>query len=309
MKVCFVGIGSIGTRHLRNLVTICENRGIALEIHAFRESSRKINDELKCFIQKEIYEIDELDKNYDITFITNPTYKHYESIKLFKLRTKHMFIEKPIFDKSTYNIDSMIDLDNKSVYYIAAPLRYTDVIQEIKTIIENESIYSARIICSSYLPDWRPGVDYRNIYSAHREQGGGVSIDCIHELDYIVYLFGFPDEVINARGTYSHLEINSDDLSVYIFIYKDRLVELHLDYFGREKKREIELIGRNGSIIGDLNRGEIRFSNKETISYQGNINNMYLKELEHFMDLIEGKKINDNDIIHANRVLKLSEGE
>ncbi len=36
---------------------------------------------------------------------------------------------------------------------------------------------------------------------------------------------------------------------------------------------------------------------------------MYLKELEHFMDLIEGKKINDNDIIHANRVLKLSEGE
>mgnify|MGYP000441260447 FL=1 len=37
--------------------------------------------------------------------------------------------------------------------------------------------YSGRVICSSYLPEWGPGVDYRTVYSAHKALGGGVTID------------------------------------------------------------------------------------------------------------------------------------
>ena len=73
---------------------------------------------------------------------------------------------------------------------------------------------SARVICSSYLPDWRPGVDYRTVYSAHKALGGGVTIDLIHEWDYLVDLFGVPQKLYNFKGTYSDLEIDSDDLSV-----------------------------------------------------------------------------------------------
>ena len=60
------------------------------------------------------------------------------------------------------------------------------------------------------------GVDYRTVYSARRAMGGGVTIDLIHEWDYLVDLFGRPQEVYNFKGTYSELEIDSDDLSVYI---------------------------------------------------------------------------------------------
>ena len=56
------------------------------------------------------------------------------------------------------------------------------------------------------------GVDYRTVYSAHKAMGGGVTIDLIHEWDYLVELFGVPDKLYNFKGTYSDLEIDSDML-------------------------------------------------------------------------------------------------
>ena len=61
------------------------------------------------------------------------------------------------------------------------------------------SVYSARVLCSSYLPGWRPGVDYRTVYSAHKDMGGGVTIDLIHEWDYLVELFGKPEKMYNFK--------------------------------------------------------------------------------------------------------------
>ena len=55
-------------------------------------------------------------------------------------------------------------------------------------------------------------VSHQASYSAHKRLGGGVSIDLIHEWDYMSYLFGFPDKVVNMRGTYSKLEIDSDQV-------------------------------------------------------------------------------------------------
>ena len=62
--------------------------------------------------------------------------------------------------------------------------------QYVKNNVDLSKVYSARAISSSYLPDWRPGQDYRTTYSAHKDMGGGVSIDLIHEWDYLSWLFG-----------------------------------------------------------------------------------------------------------------------
>ena len=82
--------------------------------------------------------------------------------------------------------------------------------------------------------------------------GGGVTIDLIHEWDYLVELFGKPEKMYNFKGTYSHLEIDSDDLSVYIAQYPTLLCEVHLDYFGREYRRSIELLCKNGTVTAEL---------------------------------------------------------
>ena len=49
-----------------------------------------------------------------------------------------------------------------------------------------------------------------------KRMGGGVSLDLIHELDYLTYLLGVPKEIYNIRRQVSLLEIDSDDVSVYI---------------------------------------------------------------------------------------------
>lgn len=306
-KIGIIGLGSIGTRHLKNIVKVLERKNESYIIDLIRSGKGKeIEEEIAQHISSIFYSYDSVPNDYDVIFVTNPTNLHFATIKKFISKTRHMFIEKPLFDKTVFWEDDL-HLKSKSVYYVACPLRYTNVIQYIKQKIDLNDVFCARTISSSYLPDWRPGQDYRKSYSAHKDQGGGVSIDLIHEWDYICYLFGIPENILNIRGTFSKLEIDSDDLSLYIAKYADKAVEVHLDYFGRKTMREIQIFTAEDTIVGDILNSEIRYLRAEkVISFQESRNDFQLKEIEHFFDIIEGKAINDNDIKTAFRTLQIA---
>ena len=309
MKVCFIGLGSIGKRHLKNLIDLSKQYNLQLEVHAFRKAHRPLERDIEELVDHQIFCEEDLNCDYDIVFITNPTNLHYDTIKLMENKTKNMFIEKPIFDNQEYSVNDLKFNDN-GIYYVAGPLKYSLVIQKLKEILQNERVYNIRAICSSYLPDWRPNVDYRNIYSAKKIEGGGASIDLIHEWDYITYLFGFPAKAFNLKGQYSHLEIDSDDISIYIGKYEDKLVEIHLDYFGRRSRREIELFTESGTIIGDFINKRIYFSDgRETINFIEGNNDMYVKELKNFIDMVLNASKGENNTKHAYNLLKLAMGD
>jgi len=306
-KVCFCGLGSIGKRHLKNLQIIAREQGIFFETHALRKTDRVLEDEIKEYISKEIFDESQLDYDYDIVFVTNPTNLHYDTIRTMADKTKHMFVEKPIFDRKEYDLETL-NLNKSGVYYVASPQRFSSVIQKLREIIPYEKIYSVRVICSSYLPDWRPNVNYRLVYSASKEMGGGVVLDLIHEWDYITYLFGFPQKVFSICGKYSHLEIDSEDLAVYIAEYSDKAVELHLDYFGRIYRREIEIFTKNGTITCELAKNTICFTDgREPIYFEEEKNEMYLREMRFFINNILNNS-DFNNVKHSYSVLKLALG-
>lgn len=306
-KIGIIGAGSIGRRHIHNIVDVLAGKNILFEIDVIRSGmGKEIDSETTKYISNMYSYHDNIPEDYDILFITNPTYLHYETIIKYVSKTKHMFIEKPVFDCTDIDIKTL-GLKENGVYYVACPLRYTYVIQHLKKEVENKRIFSARAICSSYLPDWRPNQDYRESYSAHKDQGGGVSIDLIHEWDYISYLFGHPETVFNINDHFSNLEIASDDLSIYIAKYPKMAVELHLDYFGRKTIREICIFTDMETIIGDIANSEIRYLNTgEIISFKEKRNDFYRKEMVHFFDIIEGFAKNDNDIVTALRTLYIA---
>ena len=303
IKICFFGMGSIGKRHLKNLVKIFNERKIEFKIDVVKRK-KELDDEVKEYIDN-VYKIDEfIPSFYDIVFIVNDTSVHIETLNLMKDYSNNFFIEKPL--SLNLNGFELKNYKNKKIY-IACPMRYSSVMDYLKKNIDFTKVYSVRAICSTYLPDWRPTIDYRNNYSAKKELGGGVTLDLIHEWDYLTYLIGFPEKIFNLNKKVSHLEISSDDLSVYIAEYNDKLVELHLDYFGRTPTRKAEFFLKEGTIVGDFIENSVILENKEKIILPKE--DIYLNEMNSFFNIIFDKKDNFNDLEHAYKVLKLIKGE
>lgn len=306
LKVLFVGIGSIAKRHIRNLQIVCKDRGTVVQIDAFRRSAAGDNPE---GVSRVYTNLEDVPADYDVIFITNPTEKHLETLKAFHEKGKHFFIEKPVVSLNQLEAAKEFKTRESSIYYVACPLRYNAVIQWIKNSINPDDIISVRSISSSYLPDWRPGQDYRETYSAHKDMGGGVSIDLIHEWDYLTYLFGWPETVYSMIGKKSPLEIDSDDYAIYIGEYKDKIMELHLDYFGRKTIREIQLFTKEDTVIGDIANNRILcLMSGNVIDFHEERDDFQKRELNHFMDMVLEKEKPEDGYHHGIKVLKLIQG-
>ena len=110
-----------------------------------------------------------------------------------------------------------------------------------------------------YLPDWRPGRDYRATYSGRRAEGGGVLRDLSHELDFLLWLFGGWTAATALGGTLSSLEIDSEDTVVALLALRDcPAVSLHLDYLDRGGRRSLLVQTDRRTLELDLVEGALR---------------------------------------------------
>lgn len=309
-KVLFIGVGSIAKRHIRNLHNLWELSDDNFTIDVLRSGKgRPLEDDIRGIITNEYSSDDDIPKDYDAIFITNPTSRHFDTISKYVSFGRNMFIEKPVFDKTSHDLN-LLPLNPTGIYYVACPLRYTSVLQYIHDNVPCEKAIAVRAISSSYLPDWRPGTDYRDTYSAHRSMGGGVSIDLIHEWDYLSWLFGEPTVVHSLIGKFSGLEIDSDDSALYIGNNATTTFELHLDYYGRKTLRSLDIFLPDETIHADIAQSFVEYMKSgKRVELKEDRNSFQTRELIHFFDIIDGKCENDNTIDHAVKVLKIAKGE
>ena len=308
MKVLFTGLGSIGRRHLKNFRQLCEEQNTKAEVTALRSSDVPLEDEVRKLVDIETRTLAP-NACFDIAFITGPTHLHKEMIAGLKGRVDTFFIEKPIFHKTDVDL-AAIGLGSEQKAYVAAPMRWTETYHALRQYLNAVAPYAARCICSSYLPGWRPGVDYRNSYSAHADMGGGVALDLIHEWDYLVDLFGMPDISYCIKGHFSQLEINSDDLAIYIARYPHFCCELHLDYFGKQERRSLEVFTAEGSILADFIEGSLTLPSGGLQLYKEHPNQRYLREMAYFLSYAQGGEFgNANSPQRALQILKIVQGD
>ncbi len=307
MRALFAGLGSIGQRHFRNFLDIMQEQGESFQIDAVRGTRHILSDDIQSYLNRQYPSWEAISDEYDLLFITNPTILHYETLRHLGSKAERIFIEKPVFHDSALSLEPL-GLDAEKIYYVACPLRHTRIIQFLRKYLDNQNVYSVRAMCSSYLPDWRPGQDYRHSYSAHRAEGGGVSIDLIHEWDYLVYLFGFPVRTKSYAAKVSALDIDSNDVAVYIGQYDDKLVSVYLDYFGRKVRRELEIFLEDDVLLADFITGTIRWLKSERIMNFSEDRDAYQKEeLRYFLQLEQKDAVNCG-IQHALQVLRIAEG-
>ena len=306
MNFLFIGLGSISAKHIKDLACIAKKRRSEYNIVVLRRAVSTIPAELSDYNIKQIAELD--DSVYDAVFVTNPTNLHYGILEQLIGRAKYYFIEKPIFESTNYDY-TKLGISEKNAY-VACPMRHSATYKKLKEIVDTHKVFNARIICSSYLPEWRPNIDYRKNYSAIKALGGGVTLDLIHEIDYMIGLFGMPEHVMNIHGKYSNLEIDSDDLSVYIAQYRDKICEVHLDYFGRKYQRKCELFTERGTYIADFKAETIENPDGSFVKCDNvGKTNLYC-EMEYFYDFITEKTIeNINPPQLGFDVLKITLGD
>ncbi len=309
-KFLFAGLGSIGQRHVRNLRSLLGSRA---DITAFRvrglshviseklgvEPDGRVEEKYDIRVCRDLGEA--LAGKPDAVFVCNPNSLHVPVALRAAEAGCHLFIEKPL----SHDCDGIEDLmkaveSRRTVAYVAYQMRFHPCLQRLHTLLARGAVgrvTAVRIELGEYMPGWHPYEDYRDTYAAKREFGGGVVLAQSHELDYAYWLFGMPRRIFALGGHLSSLEIDVEDTaSILMECEADGRafpVHVQLDYIQRPPSRTCEVIGDEGKILVDLRESGIRvFDGKGNLSeatlfedFQRN--QMFLDELQHFLDCIE----------------------
>jgi predicted dehydrogenase len=195
----------------------------------------------------------------DGVLISNPSSEHAYPLEQVIKKNIPCYIEKPIVStlKDLLKIKQLsASFPYTATSMVGCNLRYLPSLKKVKEIISQKKLGNIVRVCieaGQWLPDWRPDQDYRKVYSARKELGGGVILDLIHEIDLIVWLFDeFQDYKVYNKHC-SNLQINSDDVACILLNYNNGpLVSMNLDYVSRFPTRIYKFIGEEGTLIWDL---------------------------------------------------------
>lgn len=302
MIVLIIGLGSIATKHISALKQIDPN----VLLYALRSSKNAdvYDGVINIFSFNDLTEI-----KLDFAIISNPTALHYLTIKELIPLNIPLFIEKPLFSNLDNGKLARKIKKSNIVTYVACNLRFLECLKFAKQYITNKRVNEVNIYCGSFLPDWRPGIDYKSTYSANEELGGGVHIDLIHEIDYAYWFFGKPIKTHKTLSNKSTLDITACDYVNYILSYNYFNVSVILNYYRKDAKRTLEIVLENETIFVDLLKNKV-FRNDELIfSSNKEIANTYGDQLSFFVEDILTKEKEFNSINEAYEILEICLGK
>lgn len=302
MNILIVGLGSIARKHIAALQSL----KIEAKIYALRSNP---NAETEEGIEN-IYNLADLFIPIDFAIISNPSNLHYPFIEILAKKDIPLFIEKPAVH-SLENVEKLVDIidDRKLVTYVACNLRFHPCIIFLKNKLDSHElrINELNVYCGSYLPDWRPGKDFRKIYSANASMGGGVHLDLFHELDYTTWLFGLPNKSRSILKSTSSLEIDAIDYANFILEYDSFTANIILNYYRRKPKREIEIVFENETWTVDIIKNEIKNDADGYLLKASDFNakETYVLQLEYFINCLKEKQIPMNSFKESLENLKI----
>jgi predicted dehydrogenase len=301
MNILIIGLGSIALKHI-NAINKIDNK---INIFAYRS----IGHQNTIPGVKNIYSLEDLEVKFDFAIISNPTHLHSHFISLLSEKGINLFIEKPPLD-SLINADILLKkVENSNIItYVGCNLRFHPSLVFLKkeVLLKNKRINEVNIYSGSYLPNWRPGKNFRDIYSVNPEMGGGVHLDLFHELDYAFWLFGKPNKVTSIKRNVSSLNISAVDYANFLFEYNEYTINIVLNYYRKDSKRSVEILFENQTWIIDILNNKIIDSENNLlfIDEKFEIINTYIEQMNYFIDALKNKKQTMNSFANSIDILK-----
>ena len=288
-----VGCGSIGLRHTRNLVSLGIRPVLAFDPNpaaqtVAEDSGAQWVDTLESALASAPAAV----------LICTPPNRHVEIASMALKTGVHLFIEKPISHELSDSLDHLLDAADQAARVVMAGynLRFHPGLLKLRSLVDDGvagELLTLRAEYGQYLPTWRPDADYRQGYFARESTGGGIILEESHEFDYVEWLGGKIRSVFARAGTLSGLEIETEDTALAVLeLEGGRLAEIHVDCVQRGYSRSCKYIGSDATILWDYTRGV-------TVSRDGqedeffeivpDPNEMYLSEIAHFIDCVNGR--------------------
>lgn len=308
-----IGGGSIGTRHARNLRTLGQSKLTIIEPYAPRaaelaaEGFATVTDIEAAFVPE-----------IEVVLVCSPTIDHLAHLKMAVEADKHLFIEKPIAHTLVGVEDIIQQAKAKGlISLVGFNMRFRDGFKRVQAMLAEGKLgkpLAARANASFYLPYYHPNKDYRTRYQAQRALGGGVVLDDIHELDYLMALFGPVKQVYAQVGKLSDLEMDTEDYAGMMLTHTSGVItQVQLDFLQRVYRRTLEITGSEATLTLDHNTGELRLygpaSNQYTIYPQAmnvTVNDMYLDEMTHLIACLVGQATPIADLTIGYQSLQLA---
>lgn len=318
MKILIAGLGSIGRRHLRNLLALGEK-----DIVLYRTFQATLpDDELTPFpIETDLHAA--LAHHPQAVVVANPTALHLNVAIPAAEAGCHLLLEKPI-SHSLRGIDHLEEALKRGggQVLVGFQFRFHPTLQQAARLLQEGAIgrpLSARAHWGEFLPGFHPWEDYRHSYAARDDLGGGVILTLCHPFDYLCWLLGEIDALWAFAAKLSDLELNVVDTAEIGLRFRSAAIgSLHLDYNQRPSAHHLEIIGTLGTLRWDNTNAQLslyRAGQAQPARWEAfpvpagfERNDLFLAEMRHFLAVARGSEKSVCTLQDGVRALRLALG-
>ena len=205
MKICVIGLGSMGRRRIRLLKLLFENLTI-IGIDSNMERVNSVADEygMECYPA-----LADVSQKLDCAFVCTSPQFHASIIKECLENNLHVFSEINLID-DLYDENIKLAKQKEKVLFLSSTPLYKDEMQIIDDRIkQNGKLCAYQYHVGQYLPDWHPWDSLKDFFVSNKNTNGCRELLAI-ELPWIQNTFG---------------EIKT------VHVVKAKLTDLKLDFF------------------------------------------------------------------------------
>ena len=301
MKICVIGLGSMGKRRIRLLRLLFDNLtiiGIDSNINRVRSVANEYG--IDCYSS-----LSDVSEKLDCAFVCTSPQFHGLIIKECLESNLHIFSEINLID-DLYDDNIKLAKQKEKVLFLSSTLLYKEEMQ-----ITNSRIKQSGKPCAyqyhvgQYLPDWHPWDNLNDFFVSSKKTNGCRELLAI-ELPWIQDTFGRIKRVHVIKTKLTDLKLDfPDTYFIQLEHSNGNIGSLTVDVVSRQAVRKLEIFNEDLYIKWDgtpeslyekdIISGELKqipagkYIHEE--GYSESINEYaYMKEIEEFFEVLKGKE-------------------
>lgn len=303
LKFFVIGLGSMGKRRIRNLISLGHHDIIGYDIRNDRMKEARKKYGIKTVKSHSLG----FSQNPDLVIISTWPNKHLIYAKESAKRKIPFFTE---VNTEPSHIKQIIELiqKHKVLGISSMTMKFHPSVKIIKKTLDSKKlgkVYFVNYHSGENLEDWHPWEKLSDYYVGDIKTGGGRD-QAVFELEWIVWLFGKPLEIMAKTKKLSNITAKIFDFYQMTLTLKDSIIiNVLVDVIQRPPNRILRIICEHGLIEWNWIQGLVRIFDSRTKTwkefghgegYTGfNVEEMYQSEI---FEVIKSIKKNTN-LVHS----------